>query len=586
MKRFSIFLYVFLGLAVLGIATLFQYKVSGKSKTPQQPIKSAASSHIKESFPHSVAPISISKPVIDDHQGSDSEVKTAEILRRVPQALKPREVISFDEIEGELERRVRRVIVSTESALGKILILEHIGDATIMQREIFSAEHLVVPIAKNANENVIAASIEQSGFRVTKPFPESDFLFAHLEVETPSALFESFEYLSSNLKGLANVELDGAGSGGGVPSDPSYSLQWHHQKIDSQASWDITQGDDSIIVAVLDTGVNMNLSEFSGRIVNGYDYVNNDSNPSDDHGHGTAVAGAIAANANNGVLVAGVDWKCKLMPVKVLDSSNWGYYSWWAAGVNYAKNNGARVINLSAGGTGSSSALTSAINNVISDGVVFVTITQNDGIGSVSYPGSLTQAITVGATERNDTKTSFSNWGPQIDLVAPGRDIYTVNRYGNLDWWWGTSFAAPQVAGASALLLSIHPDLNQDSVAALLLAGAEDQVGGTQDVAGFDNYYGWGRLNIYNSILLAQTSPSVEVLPNKDLRLRWQPPQNAEFKNPYKVKWSNDMSSWNTINSPSITYDSTAEWIDDGSETGAPLDSSGKRFYIIEIGIE
>ena len=411
-------------------------------------------------------------------------------------------------------------------------------------------------------------------------------MYVHLESETPSSLLRSLELLSNKLKGVASVELDGAGYGGGEPSDPSYSQQWHHQKIGSQDSWDITQGDDSIVVAVLDTGVNMYLPELNGRIVNGYDYSNNDSDPSDDHGHGTAVAGVIASNANNGLLVAGVDWKCKLMPVKVLNSANWGYYSWWAAGISYAKNNGANVINLSAGGTASSSNLTSAINSAISAGVIFVTITHNDGDGSVRYPGSLSQSITVGATDRSDIKSSFSNWGPEIDLVAPGRDIYTIDQNGTLGVWQGTSFAAPLVAGATALLLSINPDLDQDSVADLLCAGAEDKVGDTEDAAGFDNRYGWGRLNIYNSIILAQTSPSISVLPNKDVHLSWRPSRNAESKKPYKLKWSNAVGEWTTINSPSISYHSTAEWIDNGSEAGAPLGSSDKRFFAIEIGME
>lgn len=587
MKLSSIFTCTLFSLGALGLGLLLKDKIISEDRLLQQAPGQASPNLVKELGSQSTGLISTPTPLTQDQRDVNLELKktAVQILSRVPQALKPRAVISFDETDNRSGENIRRAIVATDSALGKLLILEHVEEGQIVLH-FYSAEHLIVPLEQNTNEKEITSSIIQSGFKVTKPFPEADFLYAYLDVETPSALFDSFDLLSAKLKRLADVELDGAGSGGGAPSDPSYSLQWHHKTIDTPDSWDITQGDRSIIVAVLDTGINTSLSEFSGRIVSGYDYANNDSTPWDDHGHGTAVAGAIAANANNGVLVAGVDWKCKMMPVKVLDSSNWGYYSWWAAGVNYAKNNGARVINLSAGGSGSSSALTSAINKAISDGVIFVTITQNDGIGSVSYPGSLPQSITVGATERNDAKASFSNWGPEIDIVAPGRDIYTVNRYGNLDWWWGTSFAAPQVAGAAALLLSLKPDLEQASVAAFLIAGAEDQVGSSQDVAGFDNYYGWGRLNIYNSILLARTSPSIEVLPNRDIRLTWEPSPNAESKTPYKLKWSSNMVDWDTIYSPSISYGSTAEWIDNGSETGASPESLDNRFYMIEIGME
>jgi subtilisin family serine protease len=585
MKRFSISLCILFGLTALGFWLLFPDKKTDEGKPLRVTHGQVSPGLVNELPPQSGVPTSISPARSQQQQNTRLQGTSAEILRGVPQALKPRAVIAFDETDNRPNGRIRRAIVSTDSALGTILIVEE-RDGDGSARRIYSAEHLVVSLGQSTNENEITSFVTQSGFRITKPFPDADFLFVHLEVETPSALFSAFDSLSTKLKGLATVELDGAGSGGGTPSDPSYSLQWHHQTIDSQPAWDITQGNDSIIVAVLDTGVNGSLSEFSGRIVSGYDYANNDSNPSDDHGHGTAVAGVIAANANNGVLVAGVDWRCRLMPVKVLDSSNWGYYSWWASGVNYARNNGARVINLSAGGTGSSTALTSAINNAISAGVVFVTVTQNDGVGSVSYPGSLPQAITVGATERNDAKTSFSNWGPQIDIVAPGRDIYTVNRYGNLDWWWGTSFAAPQVAGAAALLLSLNRDLDQNSIADYLVAGAEDGVGDSQDVVGFDNYYGWGRLNFYNSIILARTATDIEVLPSKNVRLRWRPSPNAASKKPYEIRWSDNMVTWHTIQSPSISFSSEAEWVDDGSETGVAPVEAEKRFYRLQIGMD
>ncbi len=141
------------------------------------------------------------------------------------------------------------------------------------------------------------------------------------------------------------AEPDFIGSGGGAPNDPNYPLQWHHQKIQSESAWAISTGDSSVIVAVLDTGINLSLSEFAGRLVPGYDYANNDNDPSDDYGHGTAVAGTLAANANNAVLVAGVNWQCRILPEKVLDSNNSGFYSWWAQAIYDATDAGAKLIN-------------------------------------------------------------------------------------------------------------------------------------------------------------------------------------------------------------------------------------------------
>ena len=291
------------------------------------------------------------------------------------------------------------------------------------------------------------------------------------------------------------VEPDYVGSGAGRPSDPSYGSQWHHQKIQSEAAWDITTGSSDVIVAVLDTGLSTS-AEFSGRVVSGgYDYVNNDTLPVDDHGHGTAVAGVAAANANNGTLVAGVNWGCRILPHKVLDAQNNGFYSRQTQAIYDATDAGAKVINFSIGGHSDSAAMQAGIDYAISRGVIFITISHNDGSGVVRFPGRLPQCITVGATERDDTWAAFSNYGPGIDLVAPGRDIYTVGSNGALQFWFGTSFAAPQVSGVAALIAGLNPSITQREMEPLLLASSQDGVGGSFDTPGWDQYFGYGRLN-------------------------------------------------------------------------------------------
>jgi subtilisin family serine protease len=347
------------------------------------------------------------------------------------------------------------------------------------------------------------------------------------------------------------AEPDGVGTGGSVPNDPSFSSQWHHRNlakppasIQTTLAWDITQGSTNVIVAILDTGLSSS-AEFTGRLVTGYNFAYTNSNTTDDQGHGTAVAGTVAANANNSTLVAGVDWRCRLMPVKVLDSGNYGLYSWWAQGIDYAVGNGAKVINLSAGGSGSSTTLTRAITNAIAHGVIFVTITHNDGTGVITYPGNLTNCITAGATDAQDRRTSFSNYGPQIDLCAPGTNIYTVSRTGTLQYWWGTSFSAPQVAGVCALLASLRPTISHDEARLLLCAGADDGVGDATDTPGFDNYHGWGRLNAYSSLLLAQTRVDRAGWSNGLFQLSWSSPPNASNKQPYQVEFKSALTdSW------------------------------------------
>jgi subtilisin family serine protease len=357
------------------------------------------------------------------------------------------------------------------------------------------------------------------------------------------------------------AEFDPVGSGGATfPDDPDFHLQWHHYNtgappspvrpdIHAPEAWSLAQGSTNIIVAVLDTGLAPGLVEFAGRSVPGYDMINNDADPADDHGHGTAVAGALAASANNSTLVAGVDWNCKLMPVKVLDSNNYGLYSQWAAGINWAVSNGCKVINLSAGGSSSSTTLQNAIRNAVARGVIFITITHNDGTGTIRFPGRMPETITVGATDSSDLKTSFSNYGPEIDLVAPGKDIYTVSRTGTRTKWYGTSFSAPLVAGVAAMAAGIRPDLDNEQMRILLCAGADDEVGDSLDAPGFDDYYGWGRLNARNTLVLAASAIRRPTLSSggQQVQLTWTGPPNAADRTPYEVEhrshpdvtWSN-----------------------------------------------
>jgi hypothetical protein len=350
------------------------------------------------------------------------------------------------------------------------------------------------------------------------------------------------------------AEPDGVGTGGVIPNDPNFPNQWHHRNsakpsacIQTPLAWDITRGSTNVTVAVLDTGLSSS-AEFAGRLVPGYNFAYTNANTEDDHGHGTAATGILAANANNSTLVGGVDWSCRLMPVKVLDTNNSGLYSWWAQGIDYAVSHGAKVINLSAGGSTSSTALTSAITNAIAQGVIFVTITHNDGTNVIRFPGNLTDCITVGATDEQDRRAGFSNYGPQIDLGAPGTNICTVSHTGTLAYWWGTSLSAPQVAGVCALLASLRPEVSHEQARLLLCAGAEDGVGDASDTPGFDNYYGWGRLNAYNSLLLAQTRVDRTDCSNGVLRLSWPSPANASNKQPYQVQFKNELTdTWTTV---------------------------------------
>lgn len=368
------------------------------------------------------------------------------------------------------------------------------------------------------------------------------------------------------------AERDGIGEGGGIiPADPNFGIQWHHTTLHSTNAWGRTRGTNAVTLAIIDTGIRTNLAEFAGRLVPGYDFVNSDSDPADDNGHGTAVAGAAAANASNGILIAGVDWNCRIMPVKVLNAVNFGNYSWWADGIDWAVSNGAKVINISAGGATWSDAVALAISNAIAAGVIVVTITHNDGAGTIRFPGSLPACITVGATSNDDSRATFSNYGPEIDLVAPGAGIVTFSNT-TAQYWSGTSFAAPLVSGLCGLLASLDPALTQTNILALLVGGSEDGVGDGTDTPGFDNYHGHGRVNAEYTLQLAETAFRGIAATGGQVRLEWSAPPSVSNHAVFAIDYGDSTTSgWARVATPSnLVYDTNGvEWTDTGAQTGS-----------------
>ncbi len=356
-------------------------------------------------------------------------------------------------------------------------------------------------------------------------------------------------YLKTNL--FEYVEPNFIGSGHGcmqtTPNDTFYaSRQWSHANngtftlspstvdadIDTDLAWDITQGDPNLIVAILDSGIKLDHPEFAGRIIAGFDYVNNDTNPTDDHGHGTNVAGIALAKGNNAIGYAGVNWNSKIMPIKVLDNNNNGFYSWWADGIFFAVDNGAKVINLSAGGFDASTLLLNAINYAFTNNVSVVVSTGNQN-STIQYPAKYANAFAIGATNSNDKRsspffwsaTSGSNFGAELDFVAPGNYIYGLNHLSNTnfnDRWGGTSQAAPHVAGVISLMLSINPSLTVSQIRSIFEQTSQDLVGDSFDTVGWDQYYGFGRINAFAALsnpLLANTiyykeSSNIKIFPN------------------------------------------------------------------------
>ncbi|MEM7342837.1 MAG: S8 family peptidase [Chloroflexota bacterium] len=290
------------------------------------------------------------------------------------------------------------------------------------------------------------------------------------------------------------------------PNDTWYSFQWaldhtNDADIDAPEAWSYNTGGDEIIIAILDTGIDLDHPDLQANIVNGATFIPGTSTPDDDHGHGTHVAGIAAAIGNNNLGIAGVSWRAKLMPVKVLSASGSGSDSTVSQGIEYAVNNGAHIINMSLGAAYTSypcsgfDTISNAINYAKSQGVLVVAAAGNESVGKVSCPSAYDEVISVSSTTSSNSLSSFSNYGPRVDVSAPGSSIYSTLRGGGYGYQSGTSMATPYVAGLAALILSFETTLNADQVRNILETTVDDL--GT---VGWDQLYGHGRINAQKAI--------------------------------------------------------------------------------------
>jgi subtilisin family serine protease len=257
-----------------------------------------------------------------------------------------------------------------------------------------------------------------------------------------------------------------------APNDPRYARQaWPFQRTSLPAAWELTTGDPEVVVAVLDSGVDASHPDLPA-LAPGWDFVDDDADPDDEHGHGTAVAGAIAARLGNGVGSAGVCPSCTVMAVKVLgDAGGEASDDDIVAGIRWATDRGADVINISLGGPDYGHALAQAVADAIARGVVVVAAGGNDGTTLPYHPAALPGVIGVAASDHRSRLYGFSNYGRHLDLAAPGC-VQTTLVGGRFGEACGTSLAAPFVAGVAGLVRSRQPGLTGAEVERALTASA------------------------------------------------------------------------------------------------------------------
>lgn len=295
-------------------------------------------------------------------------------------------------------------------------------------------------------------------------------------------------------------------------NDPNYTGggQWSLAKIEVPAAWDTTVGASSVSVAVIDSGVSTSHPDLSGKVLPGYDFFNGDADATDDNGHGTAVAGITAAATNNAIGMAGVSWNSMILPVKALGADGSGSYSAMANGITWATDKGARIINLSLGGTSSSRALQDAVNYAWSRNVIVVAAAGNNGNSTLLFPAACNNVVAVSATDSADSRPTWSNFGSYVDVSAPGVGILTLSGASSYANWNGTSFSSPVASGVVALMVTANPSLSNVGVVDALLKNSDD-IGS----AGYDVYYGNGRVNARRAVAaVANVVPSDSTPPS------------------------------------------------------------------------
>ncbi len=298
-----------------------------------------------------------------------------------------------------------------------------------------------------------------------------------------------------------------------LPNEQLVNQQYALQKIDAATAWKITQGKSDLIVAVIDTGVDASHPDLQGKLVKGYNFVDNNTNTNDIVGHGTFVASLIAARANDEVGISGIAPQVKIMPLKVMDDTESGNSLRVAKAIRYAVDNGAKVINLSLGSDSASRNIKSAIDYAISKNVVVVAASGNEGNegNQPNYPASFAGVISVAATGPRDTVAAFSNHNRSVAVSAPGVNVIGARSAQNQicrpyrnDFYCvasGTSFAAPYVSGTVALMLSANAKLSITQVTQILESTSQDL-----GPSGRDDYYGYGRIDAAKAVQKASTA--------------------------------------------------------------------------------
>lgn len=349
-------------------------------------------------------------------------------------------------------------------------------------------------VAKTGGKSVSDVSVEGQAIAMVADVPSGNLSFLWDEAQAAGLA----RYMEPNM--VFTIQF--------VPNDPYYGNQWALPKIQADWAWNKTAGNSSIIVAVIDTGIDYNHPDLKNNYVAlGYNWVNNNGDPLDDNGHGTHVSGIIAAELNNAIGVAGIA-QVSIMAEKAFNSTGVGLETDLANAIIHAVLMGARILSNSWGSDSDSLLIHDAVQYAYANGVLVLAAAGNSNVNSKFYPAAYDEVVAVAATDQLDNEATFSNWGSWIAVSAPGVQVFSTmptyhvtlndppySKNLSYDYLSGTSMACPQAAGVAALIWSRFPNATRNWVRGQLSFTADDL-----GEPGFDLIYGSGRVNARKAV--------------------------------------------------------------------------------------
>ena len=364
----------------------------------------------------------------------------------------------------------------------------------------------VIPLSSSEDKIAKAQELKNSGlFKIVEP----DYKF-YLDGIPDERNYIKINIRDENALGESNNAVENVSDIKEVtPNDSDFLSQYYLRQINAPKAWGTTKGN-SLVVGVLDTGVDANHPDLQGKISGSENLLPEDK--SDAIGHGTEVSGIIAANTNNKQGIAGVSWNTKILPIRVTDEYGQARVSTVVEALDRAYTEGVKIVQISLSTSQFSQVLKDSVQEANERGILIISTAGNTGEREVRYPAAFEGVIGVGAVNSSKKIESYSTLGDHVSLVAPGASVYTTSLYSGYSSVSGTSFAAPQVAGTAALIWSVAPDISSEDVRQILFQSAEDL-----GEPGKDFVFGNGLLNTEAAVNLAKAKYANNIQIEKNL---------------------------------------------------------------------